>query len=210
MTEPLNYEGPLPAEVVARVEDFLKTPIECDDDSWPIIPKDVWHELHDVFYLIIEAKFQRDCDNDQGVELALCDRKKNRMEALYIPYDCVSDADIEKAAFSAEIAASVSEQIMKRIGFTLSTRARANVRKDKFKDVLGFLAPNGHIQAWQRIKDMLDGEERGLYIGSKDDVWAPLGLTAKEIHDCARDFKGKQDRVDTLLIEAVQKIKGNI
>lgn len=209
MSEPLNYEGPLPEDVVARVSKFLETPVTTDD-GWPIIPDEEWTELHHVIQDIIEAKFQRDCDNDQGVEYAICNRKNGRMEVLVVPYECETDKDMEHAAFTAQMANSIAEQMMKRIGYTLSTLARANARKKKFDDVLGFLASNGHITAWDRVKNMLDGDERGLFIGSKDEVWAPLGLTAQDIHNCARDFKGPRDRIDTLLIEAVEKVKGNI
>lgn len=214
MTEPLNYEGPLAADVVKLVEDFLKTPVTTDD-GWPELTTKDWKGLHEVFYQILEAKFQRDCDNDQGIEYALCDRKNGTMQTIQIPYGYESDEDVEQMMSAMGVAAGIIDRGTRLIGHNMAERRireqRHVERMEKMRPVLDFLKDTGANMAWNRITDMLNpAEKRGLFIGKADDVWMPLGLTAKEIHDCARDFKGKQDRVDTLLIEAVQKIKGNI
>lgn len=208
MSEALNYEGPTTEETLAVVTKFLETPVETDGD-WPVVSDEDWQGLHDVFYHIIEAKFQRDCDHDQVVEYAICNRKKNRMHAIALPYNCETDADMEHMSFAAQQASAIVEQALKQIGFTMAERRRAQKRHTAFEDLLFFLASNGHIRAWQRVREMLNERKSTLSIGRDDSTWEPLGITCQDIQDCHHDFKGKRDRLDTFLLEAYAKIEGS-
>jgi hypothetical protein len=208
MSDPLNYEGPTTEETKAVVDEFLKNPIKTDGD-WPVLTDEDWKELHNVFYHIIEAKFQRDCDNDQVVDYAICNRKKQRMNVITVPYNCETDADMELMSFAAQQASGLVEQALKQIGFTMSERRRAQRRYTEFEDLLGFLASNGYIRAWQRVQGMLNERKSTLSIGRDDSTWEPLGLTCKDIQDCHHDFGGNRDRLDTLLLNAFAKVKDN-
>lgn len=210
MPEPLNYEGPLPDDVIKLVSKFLETPIESDG-GWPEIPDEEWKMLHEVFYQIIEAKFQRDCDSDQGVEFELCNRKKHRMQSLRIPYTTKTDTDMEQAAHAIGHAANIVDQLSRQMSFAMSDRRRADARKKKMCAVIGFLASNGHIRAHNRVVEYVSGQDgRGLFIGKDDDVWAPLGLTASELHTVYRENTGRTtEALDEVLINAANCMMDN-
>lgn len=211
MAEPLNYEGPLPDAVVARVAKFLETPVTTDD-GWPEIPQDDWSELHGVIQDIIEAKFQRDCDNDQGVEYTLCNRRHGRAEVIHVPYQTHTDADMETALFAISIASGIVEQLTRSMSFTVGERRRADARMKKMRPVVDFCASNGHIRAHDRILDFIEGRANNLFVGQDDTVWAPLGLSCAELRAVIDANIGKRqlfDEQDNTLLNAVNCMEGN-
>jgi len=207
--EPINYEGPLPQDVVSRVSDFLKDPVTTDGD-WPVVTDPVWLELHEVVYNIIEAKFQRDCDNDQVIEFAMCNRKRNRMHAITVPYHTRTPEEMEHAMYAIGTASQIIDQLQKNIAYTLGEQRRQAARLLKMKPVTDFLASNGHIVALERVRTFVNGGS--LFIGSDASVWDCLGLTTFALVTAHRDNYGNHnlyDIIDQVLIDAVAKTEGN-
>jgi len=209
MSEPLNYEGPLPDDVVSRVAAFLETPIRTDGD-WLEITEEDWKELHLVIQDIIEAKFQRDCDGDHTVEYALCNRKLGRLETIQVPYHTETDADMEKAMFAISRASGIVENMSRTMSFTLGERRRTCARVKRMQPVLSFLNKNGAKMAYHRVEDYITGERQNLFIGRADDVWEPLGLTCSELNDTFNEYLGRSNlyqKIDQLLLDAVRKME---
>ena len=212
-TEPLNHEGPMAADVVQLVSDFLRKPITTDGD-WPVLSDEDWKEIHEVFYQIIEAKFQRDCDNDQVIEYALCNRKNNTMSVINVPYDLSTDKDMERGMHAISTASGIIERLTHTMGFVLSDRRRETIRRKKMEPVLQFCAPNGHRPPGDRIKNFVEGDSpSGLFIGNDDTVWEPLGLTCVELKQVLNDnigVRNMRENIEDFLIDAVNRKKGDV
>jgi len=211
MTDPLNFEGPIPNAVVYMVEDFLKTPV-ASDGGWVDITDEDWKMLHEIVHSIIEAKFQRDCDNDQSVGFALCNRKNGSMETIRVPYTLESPQDMEQAVHAMGHAASIIDRLSKTVSYMMSTKRLRVERGIKMQAVTSFLASYGHIRAYARVDGWLKSDGSGLFIGKDDSVWEPLGLTCAELQAVYRDNLGNgrsNDMLDETLINATKCMEGN-
>lgn len=210
--EPLNCEGPMAADVVQMVSDFLKNPIESDG-GYVDIPDEEWKMLHEIVYSIIEAKFQRDCDHDQTVEYELCNRKHGRMETIRMPYKLDTPAGMEQATHAIGMAGSIIDRLSRSMGFQLSEQRRANARKQKMQPVINFLARNGYIPAHDRVRDFVEGSV--LHIGKDDTVWSPLGLSCADLRDLIHNRSGKMttrehiEDIEDYLLNATNYMEGN-
>lgn len=206
MTEPLNYEGPLAADVVQRVSDFLLKPVHNETGGWTDVSKDDWNEVWGIFQDILDAKFERDSDGDHTIEFELCHRQNGRMDVVHVPYSLDTDADMEKAVHAIRMASGIIERMSNSIGFKIADKRRADARKKQFEPIIGFLASNGHIRAHDRVKDFRDGQS--LFIGKDDDVWACLGLTCAELRDTQGDRHDRNGGVEGLLLRATKAMGG--
>jgi len=210
--EPLNYEGPLAADVVQRVSDFLRKPVENDTGGWTEVSREDWTELVEIFGDILDAKFERDPDGDHTIEFDTCHRQYGRMEVVRVPYNVATDADMERAVHAIRMASGIVERLSHTMSFTIAERRRADARLKKMKVVTNFCASNGHIRAHDRIQDYITGENSSLFVGTDDSVWAPLGLTCAELKQVIKDNLGRgqlHDEVDKVLINAANCMEGN-
>lgn len=210
--EPLNYDGPFPADVVKRVEKFLETPVENDTGGWTEVSREDWLELVEIFEDILDVKFERDPDGDHTIQFETCHRQHGRMEVIPVPYKLDTDADMEKGVQAMRMASGIIERLTHTMGFTLSDRRRADARRKKMQPVINFCASNGHIRAHDRVVDYVTGEGTNLFVGRDDTVWAPLGLTCAELKAVISDNIGRHDlytKVDDVLLNAVNCMEGN-
>lgn len=211
--EPLNYEGPLAADVVQRVSTFLLSPVRNETGGWTDVSREDWTELVEIFRDILDAKFERDPDGDHTIQFETCHRQQGRMQVVHMPYSMDTPADMERAAHAISMASGIIEQLSRSMGFTIADQRRADARMKKMQPVLNFCASNGHIVAHNRIKDYLTGESGNLFVGTDESVWAPLGLACAELKQIIRDNLGQarlQDEVDNALLNAVACMEGNV
>ena len=209
MTEPLNYEGPLAADVVQRVSDFLLKPVKNDTGGWTEVSREDWFELVDIFRDIIDAKFERDPDGDHTIEFETCHRQQGRMQTVHIPYNFDTPKDLEKAAHAISVASGIVEQVSRSLQFKYAEQRRADARKEKMAPVIEFLHATGYDDACHRVEQYVAGNG-DLFVGPRDEVWAPLGLTCAEIEQTQRDNYGPRyhDAVDDLLLTAMKAMGG--
>lgn len=205
---PLNREGPTSEEVVKMVEGYLKTPIKSDGD-FPEVTDDDMDQLYKVFNAILEAKFERDCDNDMVINFVAYSHNKGVMHTIFVPHDMTSDLNLLDALRSQQIALSVAEQISRRAERPVIDKIMRERRQEKMAPVFEFLRAAGSDDALHRVETYISGEENNLFVGVRDEVWSALGLTCAEIKQTQSDNYGARyhDAVEDLLLNAVKRME---
>ena len=76
---------------------FLEQKQKCEGTGWPVVETEDVNQLYEIIRLIIDEKFERDCDGDSPINFTIIDR--TRYEPLhFIPvrYDHKAETDEEK------------------------------------------------------------------------------------------------------------------
>lgn len=209
MSDPLNLEGPTKQQVLDRVAAFLETPVEAEDGgaSWPVVPDEVLHELYAVFSDILEAKFERDCDQDMVIEYAIGDRSKDSLMYVHIPHKPLDN--IEQAMHSVSIASGIMEATTKRVCGSVQMQAAEERRKREWTEKCSNIvaAADGPLSGtrletalvrWSMGDRLFTGysPRRGLL--GESDMWEPLGMTAKAVHEAYHDRMDRTQPFDDI------------
>lgn len=75
------------ANLLMLIEKFLQKRRESDGGGWSPVTGEDWEDLHNIIDLLIEAKWDPDCDNDLPIEFFLINRNTHhRMSYAPVPY----------------------------------------------------------------------------------------------------------------------------
>lgn len=95
--------------VVTKVRTFLAE-LKSESGDWPEVTQDELTDLYELVSDILDAKFERDCDNDQVINFRLYDRRTT----FPLPYMSVTIVDehssINDALTSINDAIGIAEQ----------------------------------------------------------------------------------------------------
>ncbi|MCK5017215.1 MAG: hypothetical protein KAS32_09090 [Candidatus Peribacteraceae bacterium] len=72
-----------------EVEDFIEIQIEGEGDGegWPIASNEELNKLRSIIYKLIDFKYQRDCDNDQGIVACVYNKKHSMCHFDPMPHN---------------------------------------------------------------------------------------------------------------------------
>jgi hypothetical protein len=212
MIEPLNSEGPTADEVITKLTEYLAEPIMAEDASWPAVTGEDTNELGDLIWSILEAKFQRDCDNDMVMEFAVSRRNRGTLHTFTTPHNATTDEDRLDVVRTIESMGDTVARLTKRLAFEYEQRilvARARHKTEPVALVASILDGQGHRTMARRLTawiETLDGFGPGtLYVGLEDDLWAPLGVTTADLKEAVRDNYNKRDGYINFMVATAEK-----
>jgi len=91
-------------QVVTTLRSFLSEQ-KSGDGEWPVVTQDELHDLYGLVVDILDAKFERDCDNDQVINFQMYDRRTT----FPLPYTPVMKVD-EHTSFK-EVLSSINDAV---------------------------------------------------------------------------------------------------
>lgn len=211
--EPLNHNGPLAEEVVAAVAAYLENPIRCEDSGWPPVTHTDVHELNDIIAMILEAKFENDCDGDMVIQYATASRRAGTLYTIQAPHEIETDEDFERGLSSLMYMNSVVKSLTDRLHFEMNLRTQNRKAWRSIKPIAAMaikLRQTGHKAAGERLKAWCDAFDayggKSLFIGTKDEVWEPLGVTCKELEGYRSDGRLRNEKMKEFLLKKAEEI----
>lgn len=92
------------AELPARVARFIADRRESEDGSWPQITDEDLEELYNIIALILDSKFECDCDGDRPIPVPRLTVRKREQVNYYrpIPHYNLHDGEQTKEEIEAE------------------------------------------------------------------------------------------------------------
>lgn len=108
-------------ELEELINKFLSTRVENTTGGWTEVEKSEIKQLNEIFTMIIDEKYERDCDNSPTIQYQLINRQKEFSNFIPSPYptnlDSLEDAEeyLHIAEYNLERSTEYQNQINRRL-----------------------------------------------------------------------------------------------
>ena len=117
-----RYTPEMIDQYLAELRSWLLERVNSEDCGWPEVSKEDWSETWQFVSLMLDLKFELDCDQDQVIKFYLTDRSKASQVALSIPHE----ASFSELSRSVEILNSYASNYSKILSFRLRDKENAD------------------------------------------------------------------------------------